>query len=158
MPSRPCCSVRNYGSPTFDDRILPPQVDGQPIPLAEHLDLPVLMPGVDPEKPCEPNDIIGKISLDAKWHVDGSHGKETQLGKFTKLQVERLKQYALLMRLHRPIGSLLLLWPTLWALWIAGEGYPNFWVLIVFILGVILMRASGWSTGMSAMIRSPAAR
>ena len=55
----------------------------------------------------------------------------------------QLYQYALLMRLHRPIGILLLLWPTLWALWIAGNGYPDLLVTIVFILGVILMRSAG---------------
>jgi 4-hydroxybenzoate polyprenyltransferase len=57
--------------------------------------------------------------------------------------LERLYQYALLMRLHRPIGIYLLLWPTLWALWIAGNGYPDITVTIVFILGVILMRSAG---------------
>jgi 4-hydroxybenzoate polyprenyltransferase len=55
----------------------------------------------------------------------------------------KLYQYALLMRLNRPIGILLLLWPTLWALWIAGEGDPNILVTTVFILGVILMRSAG---------------
>ena len=57
--------------------------------------------------------------------------------------MKRLRQYALLMRLNRPIGSLLLLWPTLWALWIAGEGYPDPKVVIVFALGVFLMRSAG---------------
>ncbi|NJO18260.1 MAG: 4-hydroxybenzoate octaprenyltransferase [Thioploca sp.] len=57
--------------------------------------------------------------------------------------LERLHQYALLMRLHRPIGIYLLLWPTLWALWIAGNGYPDITVTMVFILGVILMRSAG---------------
>jgi 4-hydroxybenzoate polyprenyltransferase len=57
--------------------------------------------------------------------------------------IERFSQYALLMRLHRPIGIFLLLWPTLWGLWIAGEGYPNMLVTVVFVLGVILMRSAG---------------
>src|SRR3990172_2778846 len=56
---------------------------------------------------------------------------------------ERLKDYARLMRLHRPIGILLLLWPTLWALWIAGQGRPDLHVLAVFVLGVVLMRSAG---------------
>ncbi|MCP4697157.1 MAG: 4-hydroxybenzoate octaprenyltransferase [Gammaproteobacteria bacterium] len=56
---------------------------------------------------------------------------------------ERLYQYALLMRLHRPIGIYLLLWPTLWALWIAGEGRPDIKVAVVFVLGVIVMRSAG---------------
>ncbi|MDH5614763.1 MAG: UbiA family prenyltransferase, partial [Gammaproteobacteria bacterium] len=56
---------------------------------------------------------------------------------------ERLFQYALLMRLDKPIGILLLLWPTLWALFIAGEGHPDGLVLFVFVTGVILMRSAG---------------
>ncbi len=51
--------------------------------------------------------------------------------------------YARLMRLDKPIGILLLLWPTLWALWIAGEGHPRPWVVVVFVLGVVLMRSAG---------------
>lgn len=56
---------------------------------------------------------------------------------------DRLRQYFLLTRLNRPIGAFLLLWPTLWALWIAGEGRPDPWVLFVFIVGVVLMRSAG---------------
>ncbi len=48
-----------------------------------------------------------------------------------------------LMRFNKPIGTLLLLWPTLWALWIAADGLPSIAVLIVFVLGVIVMRAAG---------------
>lgn len=48
-----------------------------------------------------------------------------------------------LMRLDRPIGTYLLLWPTLWALWIAGEGSPSVKHVVIFVLGVILMRAAG---------------
>ncbi len=48
-----------------------------------------------------------------------------------------------LMRIDKPIGSLLLLWPTLWALWLAGRGIPDFGILVVFILGVFFMRAAG---------------
>ena len=51
--------------------------------------------------------------------------------------------YARLMRLDRPIGILLLLWPTLWALWIAGEGNPDTLIVIVFVTGVVLMRSAG---------------
>ncbi|MCA1854048.1 MAG: UbiA family prenyltransferase, partial [Beggiatoa sp.] len=47
------------------------------------------------------------------------------------------------MRLDRPIGIFLLLWPTLWALWIAGLGRPDPGVVAVFVLGVILMRSAG---------------
>lgn len=59
---------------------------------------------------------------------------------FTK---ERLYQYYLLMRMDRPIGTWLLLWPTFWALWIAAEGIPEFVIIVVFALGVFIMRAAG---------------
>lgn len=48
-----------------------------------------------------------------------------------------------LMRIDKPIGSLLLLWPTLWALWLAGSGTPALGTLAVFVLGVFFMRAAG---------------
>lgn len=47
------------------------------------------------------------------------------------------------MRFHKPIGIFLLLWPTLWALWLAGNGKPNIFIVTIFILGVIVMRAAG---------------
>lgn len=56
---------------------------------------------------------------------------------------DRIRQYARLARIDRPIGILLLLWPTLWALWIAADGTPNRSILIIFILGVFCMRAAG---------------
>jgi len=55
----------------------------------------------------------------------------------------RVIPYLELMRLNRPIGILLLLWPTLSALWIAAEGKPDLTVFIVFTLGVIIMRSAG---------------
>src|SRR3981081_507015 len=55
----------------------------------------------------------------------------------------RIEEYALLARFNRPVGTWLLLWPALWGLWIAGEGTPNQKVLIVFVRGVIVMRAAG---------------
>ncbi|MEX0384929.1 4-hydroxybenzoate octaprenyltransferase [Spiribacter pallidus] len=56
---------------------------------------------------------------------------------------EKLRCYAQLARLDRPIGNFLLLWPTLWALWLAAEGLPRPGVLVVFVLGVVVMRAAG---------------
>jgi len=56
---------------------------------------------------------------------------------------DRLIQYGYLCRLHRRIGIYLLLWPTLWALWVAGEGRPDWLVLLVFITGTVLMRSAG---------------
>lgn len=55
----------------------------------------------------------------------------------------RLLPYLRLMRLHKPIGIFLLLWPTLWALWIAAKGIPDLTVLVIFLLGTILMRSAG---------------
>lgn len=55
----------------------------------------------------------------------------------------RLEEYARLARFDRPIGTWLLLWPTLWALWIAGAGRPGQKVLVIFVVGVIVMRAAG---------------
>jgi len=57
--------------------------------------------------------------------------------------IDRLQQYSLLIRLDRPIGIYLLLWPTLWALWIAAKGVPDMLVLVVFVAGVFLMRSAG---------------
>lgn len=56
---------------------------------------------------------------------------------------ERLARYAKLVRLDRPIGILLLLWPALWALWVAGDGQPRWEVVLIFMLGVVLMRSAG---------------
>jgi 4-hydroxybenzoate polyprenyltransferase len=56
---------------------------------------------------------------------------------------KQLGAYARLMRLDKPIGILLLLWPTLWALWIASAGHPSYLNLFVFIAGTVLMRSAG---------------
>jgi 4-hydroxybenzoate polyprenyltransferase len=56
---------------------------------------------------------------------------------------ERLDLYEKLMRLDRPIGILLLLWPTLWALWLSAAGRPDWVVVWVFALGTVLMRSAG---------------
>jgi 4-hydroxybenzoate polyprenyltransferase len=56
---------------------------------------------------------------------------------------ERLDAYERLMRLHQPIGWLLLLWPALWSLWLARRAVPEPDVLLIFLLGVILMRSAG---------------
>ncbi|MFA6311453.1 MAG: 4-hydroxybenzoate octaprenyltransferase [Sterolibacterium sp.] len=55
----------------------------------------------------------------------------------------RLDAYERLMRLDKPIGTLLLLWPTMWALWIAAEGKPRFLLVWIFALGTLLMRSAG---------------
>ncbi len=56
---------------------------------------------------------------------------------------ERLQLYEKLMRLDKPIGILLLLWPTLWGLWISSYGRPNWVILWIFVLGTVLMRSAG---------------
>ena len=55
----------------------------------------------------------------------------------------RLPLYLRLMRLDKPIGVLLLLWPTLWALWLAADGFPPLDVLAIFVAGTVLMRSAG---------------
>jgi len=57
--------------------------------------------------------------------------------------IKKIDAYERLMRLDKPIGILLLLWPTLWALWIAGEGRPYWLLACIFILGTVLMRSAG---------------
>jgi 4-hydroxybenzoate polyprenyltransferase len=57
--------------------------------------------------------------------------------------LDRIKQYWLLARFDKPIGILILLWPALWALWVASDGKPDLLVLAVICLGVVLMRAAG---------------
>jgi len=56
---------------------------------------------------------------------------------------DRLQQYWLLARFDKPIGILILLWPALWALWVASNGKPDFFVLFIICSGVVLMRAAG---------------
>jgi len=61
----------------------------------------------------------------------------------TSVLVGRIRNYGKLMRVDKPIGIWLLLWPTLWALWLAGEGAPDQGLFIVFVLGVLVMRSAG---------------
>ena len=56
---------------------------------------------------------------------------------------ERLNLYEKLMRLDKPIGILLLLWPTLWGLWLSSYGHPNWMIVWIFVLGTVLMRSAG---------------
>jgi 4-hydroxybenzoate polyprenyltransferase len=57
--------------------------------------------------------------------------------------MNRLQQYFRLIRLDKPIGILLLLWPTLWALWMASNGKPDWTLVAIFTLGTVLMRSAG---------------
>ena len=55
----------------------------------------------------------------------------------------RLDAYERLIRLDKPIGTLLLLWPTLWALWLAADGNPGAGIVVIFVVGTLLMRSAG---------------
>ena len=57
--------------------------------------------------------------------------------------VSQVRNYAKLMRIDKPIGIWLLLWPVLWALWLAGDGHPDQGLFVVFLLGVFVMRSAG---------------
>ena len=61
----------------------------------------------------------------------------------TKMKSNKFQQYLILMRVDKPIGTLLLLWPTLWALWVAFGGVPPATIFWVFVLGVFVMRSAG---------------
>ncbi|PPC93555.1 MAG: 4-hydroxybenzoate octaprenyltransferase [Methylotenera sp.] len=61
----------------------------------------------------------------------------------TQKLIHKLNAYERLMRLDKPIGILLLLWPTLWALLIAGQGKPDWIVVLIFVTGTVLMRSAG---------------
>ncbi|NOR36257.1 MAG: 4-hydroxybenzoate octaprenyltransferase [Woeseiaceae bacterium] len=63
--------------------------------------------------------------------------------KLKKNIVAQLRNYGKLMRVDKPIGLWLLLWPTLWALWLAGEGHPDQGLFVVFVVGVFIMRSAG---------------
>ena len=63
--------------------------------------------------------------------------------KLRKSVVTQLRNYGKLMRIDKPIGIWLLLWPTLWALWLAGQGHPDPGLFIIFVLGVFFMRSAG---------------
>ncbi len=63
-----------------------------------------------------------------------------------KISAEKREKFVLygeLMRLHRPIGIYLVVWPTLWALWLAAKGLPDLEVLVIFLLGAVIMRSAG---------------
>ena len=57
--------------------------------------------------------------------------------------IRRLDAYERLVRLDKPIGALLLLWPTLWAVWLAARGAPAWEIVLIFVLGTVLMRSAG---------------
>ena len=77
---------------------------------------------------------IGRISRASECDNPGMNSAQL---------LARLDAYERLIRLDKPIGTLLLLWPTLWAVWIASEGHPRIDVVLVFSIGTLLMRSAG---------------
>ncbi len=69
--------------------------------------------------------------------------KTVSASAFAPQLVRQLRNYGKLMRLDKPVGIWLLLWPTLWALWLAGEGSPDQGLFVVFVIGVVVMRSAG---------------
>jgi len=69
--------------------------------------------------------------------------KSTHLFPLKMMHFQKLSPYIQLMRLDRPIGIYLVLWPALWALWLAADGFPPWHILLIFVLGAILMRSAG---------------
>jgi 4-hydroxybenzoate polyprenyltransferase len=72
-----------------------------------------------------------------------TEGPANGLSRLGNELAEQARQYGRLMRLDRPVGIWLLMWPTLWGLWIAGEGTPQPVNFLVFVAGVIVMRSAG---------------
>ena len=72
-----------------------------------------------------------------------AHMKSTFVSNFGPEIATQLRNYGKLMRVDKPIGLWLLLWPTLWALWLAGEGTPDQGLFVIFVLGVFVMRSAG---------------
>ena len=66
---------------------------------------------------------------------------------------QRLQAYYYLCRFDKPIGTELVFWPTMWALWIASKGIPDLKILLVMTLGVIFMRAAGFLNQVFALLR-----
>ena len=69
--------------------------------------------------------------------------KSAATPRFKQSILTQLRNYGRLMRVDKPIGFWLLLWPTLWGLWLAGEGNPDQGLFVVFVLGVFVMRSAG---------------
>lgn len=69
--------------------------------------------------------------------------KNLLVNSFAPEVVSQLRNYGKLMRVDKPIGIWLLLWPTLWGLWLAGKGNPDQGLFVIFVLGVVVMRSAG---------------
>jgi len=89
---------------------------------------------------------LPKISLEAddlRAMVKRTRERKRWIAKHAAVIASQCGAYARLVRLHRPVGIWLLLWPTLWAIWIAAEGQPRGSVFLIFVLGTIVLRSAG---------------
>lgn len=104
---------------------------------------PVAAPETEPvTPPAEPSPTTERANLQAEKilkRADKNPKSDDFIAKITL----KGAAYWRLMRMDRPIGTLLLLWPTLWSLWLAAKGMPSVKNLVIFVLGVIVMRAAG---------------
>ncbi len=83
------------------------------------------------------------LRLDTLAAKLGAYASRIASHPYVPVVWDRAREYARLMRLDRPVGIYLLLWPTLSALWIAGQGHPDAGIVAVFVAGVVLMRSAG---------------
>jgi 4-hydroxybenzoate polyprenyltransferase len=92
--------------------------------------------------PSSGDDLLQRIAERWRWYA-----YRVRFHPFTTEELPRLfgtlGDYVRLMRLDRPIGIWLLLWPTLWAVWIAGRGYPSPRIFLIFVFGTVLTRSAG---------------
>ncbi len=95
-----------------------------------------------PSKLAAESKMQGESELYTQAHEDSSTGSTKQFAAALEFQ-KKSNAFYRLMRLDKPIGILLLWYPTAWALWLANEGLPSIKILILFILGTILMRSAG---------------
>lgn len=89
---------------------------------------------------------LPKISLEAddlRAVVKRLRERKRWIAQHAAIAVGRCGAYARLVRLHRPIGTWLLLWPTLWAIWIAAEGQPSGELFLIFVIGTVVLRSAG---------------
>ena len=92
--------------------------------------------------PRSGDELLQRIGAQLRWYA-----YRVRFHPFTTNELPRIlataNDYARLMRLDRPIGIWLLLWPTLWAVWIAGRGAPHASIFVIFTVGTVLMRSAG---------------
>ena len=112
--------------------------------MQEDLPLPEAPPWSQPaEAPAlrPPKKVVGAQPADSSTRSIRVIDKLLQV--LPESQRTRWRDYVVLMRMDRPIGALLLLWPTWWALWFAANGFPSLKLFVIFTLGVFVMRSAG---------------